>query len=183
MQTINDIPFTYIHVVCEAKLHPTEDRSKVEDILYKFLSGTIETDERFDGTYLLIKTEGTEALQLIHEWVSIQKIIDTVRSRFYNSITGNVTAAYFNRQAAYMNHLSLIDLEDGTPMGPISFQLISDNLLEILDIVTPRTYDGKIMTAEEKAKHFARIEKKKELKRKEKQRNLERDRKFILEDD
>ena len=182
MQTDEDIPFTYLHVVCEAKLHPSEDRSKVEEILYKFLSGTIETDERFDGTYLLIKTEGTEALQLLHEWVAMQRIIDTVRSRFYNSITGNVTAAYFNRQAAYMNHLSLIDLEDGTPLGPISFQLVSDNLLQIIDIVTPRTYDGKIMTEEEKAKHFARIERKRELKRKEKQRSIERDNKFIRDD-
>lgn len=167
MFTEEKLPHTYVNVVCEAIVNPTEDSKKVEKILYKFLNGDIMVDERIDGTYLVINAEGTGALQILHEWVANQKILDTVRSRLLKSIANNVTAVYFNKQAAYMNHLSLVDYDDGTPLGPVSYQIISDNLEEIINMVTPRTYDGKIMSEEELARYQARIEKRKIMKQKE----------------
>ena len=39
-----------------------------------------------------------------------------------------------------------IDMDDSSPLGPVTYQIISDNLMEIIDVVTPKTVDGKIMT-------------------------------------
>ncbi|MCY3412954.1 MAG: hypothetical protein INQ03_15050 [Candidatus Heimdallarchaeota archaeon] len=181
MSTVDLEPHTYLHLVVEVKLNNTERRESLEEILHKFLPGEIVVDERIDGRFLLIRAEGTENMQILHDWIASQRIIDTVRSRLIKSIVGNVTAVYFNRQAAYMNHLSLLDLEDGTPLGPINYQLISDNLFEIIDMITPQTIDGRIMTEEEKVKHLARIENKKERKRKEREREQQRDEKYLNE--
>jgi len=42
-----------------------------------------------------------------------------------------------------MNKLSLIDLDDKPPNGPISFQLVSDNLNYVIDVLSPKTFKGK----------------------------------------
>ena len=44
------------------------------------------------------------------------------------SSIGNITAIYFNKQAAAMGKLSLVDLNDNPPLGSISYQIVSDNL-------------------------------------------------------
>ncbi len=179
MQKIEKDPFTYVNVVCEAKLNPTEKRENVENILLKFINGEIITDERIDGTFLLINAEGTSALQILHEWIATQRIIDTVRSRLFRSIANNVTAVYFNRQAAFMNHLSVVDHDDGIPLGPIAFNIISDNLEEIIDIVAPKTYDGRIMSEDELAKYKARIEKRKNRKSELQDKASSRDEEYL----
>ncbi len=164
MSSSEDEP-TYIEIVCEAKLNPTENRTMIEEILSSFLQGEIILDERFDGKYLLIRNSGWEALERLSDWIRQSRLLDTIRRRLLKSSIGNITALYFNRQAAAMGKLSLIDVNDNPPLGYISFQIVSDGIVYLINQFTPRTYDGKEISEDEwelvKSRQMAQAEKKK----------------------
>ena len=164
MSDENDEP-TYIEIVCEARLNPTESREVIEEILSSFLPGEIILDERFGGNYLLIRNSGWDALELLSDWVRQSKLLDTIRRRLLRSSIGNITALYFNRQAAVMGRLSLVDVDDNPPLGSISYQIISDGLEFLINKFTPRTHEGREISDDEwetvKRRQQVQIEKKK----------------------
>ncbi len=141
--------FSYVDIVCEAKLNPTEKRETIEELLKKFLSGDVVEDIRSDGTYLLIRGNDISDLLVLYEWSYELKLMDTVRTRLIKSILGNITALYFNRQAVAMDKLALVDVDDSPPLGSIVIQIISDNLMAVINQIAPKTYDGKILSEEQ----------------------------------
>jgi len=149
---MNDEPYpipTYLEVVSELKWNSTEDRATLEKILQTFVAGKIVEDKRSDGTYLVIRNNSSDCLQLLGDWIRSARLLDTVRKRLFRSIVGNLTAVYFNRQAAAMERLSLVDVEDDPPLGAIVVQIVSDGLLHVIDTLTPKTYRGKELTEAE----------------------------------
>ncbi|MHA2501603.1 MAG: hypothetical protein ACXAE3_01840 [Candidatus Kariarchaeaceae archaeon] len=148
-ETEPEIEPTYIELVVEARLNSTELKKTIETLLKRFLSGDVQEDQRSDGTYLLIRQSGMAGLQLLGDWIRDQQVIDTVRKRLFGSIVNNITALYFNRQAAAMGRLALLDVEDKPPNGPIIFQIVSDGLHSVIRTVAPRTYKGRVVTEEE----------------------------------
>ena len=140
---------TYHEVVCELKWNPTENRETLEKIILSFVMGDIVEDIRSDGTYLVVRNNTSESLQLIGDWIRSAKLLDTIRKRLFKSIVGNLTAIYFNRQAAAMQRLSLVDVEDDPPLGAIVVQIVSDGLAQVIDTLTPKTYRGRELTEKE----------------------------------
>jgi len=157
---------TYVEIVAEARWNPTEKRETIEKILNRLVEGEVFIDERFDGKYLVVRNSSMDGLQLLGEWVREQQQIDTLRERLFRSIINNITALYFNRQAAAMGRIALVDVNDNPPNGPIVYQLVSDNLNAIINMLTPRTYRGKVVTEEEWQRIQERKQKKKERKKK-----------------
>ena len=157
---------TYIEIVCEAKLNPTENRETIEEILNSFLDGEVNLDERFDGNYLLIRNSDWEALEMLSDRIRQSRLLDTIRRRLLRSSIGNITALYFNRQAAAMGRLSLIDVDDNPPLGYITYQIVSDGLEYLINKFTPRTHEGKEISDDEwdmvNRRRVAQIEQKKE---------------------
>jgi predicted RNA binding protein with dsRBD fold (UPF0201 family) len=161
---------TYVEIVCEARLNSTETEETIRDILRKFLPGEANLDSRFDGTFVVVRTSGLEELQIFGDWVRELRLLDTVRERLIRSITGNITALYFNRQAAAMDRIALVDLNDEPPLGPVVLQIVSDSLMFVADKITPRTWKGKELSEEE----WHRLQQRQERIRIQKQRDLER---------
>lgn len=171
MSTEEIIEPSYIEIICEVRLNATENRESVEKIMSNFLEGKIQEDRRYDGQYLIIRNSSLAGLQKLGDWIRQFKLLDTVRRRLRRSITGNITAIYFNRQAAAMGKLSLVDVEDNPPLGYIAYQIVSDGLEFIIDQFTPKTFDGLEMTPEE---YKRRKQEKKEqiLRRKRRKQNI-----------
>jgi len=163
--TVESIEPSYIEIVCETKLNPTESRSRLVEILNSFLEGEVTDDKRFDNTYLVVRNSGWDALSTLSDWIRRSRLLDTVRRRFLKSSIGNLSAVYFNKQAAAMGKLSLVDIDDDPPLGSISYQIISDNLEYVVNKFTPKTYEGRELSEEEwelvKYRKQKRIEKKK----------------------
>ncbi len=164
------MPYSYIDIVVEARWNPTESREIIEDILTRFIPGKPVLDERFDSKYLVIHSDDIDDLQIFHDWVIESRFLDTVRLRLIKSIVGNITAVYFNRQAAAMHRLALVDVDDNPPLGPITLQIISDDLMDIINQITPRTHEGKILTEAEWNRLQIKLERKKEQKKKDKEK-------------
>lgn len=161
---------TYVEIVCEARLNSTETQETIENILRKFLPGKVSEDKRFDGTYLVVRASGLDQLQIFGDWVRELRLLDTVRERLIRSISGNITALYFNRQAAAMDRLALVDLNDAPPLGPVVLQIVSDSLMFVADKVTPKTWKGKELSEAE----WHRLQQRQERIREQKQRDIER---------
>ncbi|MCH8908829.1 MAG: hypothetical protein IH840_17220 [Candidatus Heimdallarchaeota archaeon] len=140
---------TYLEVVCELKWNPTEKKETLEGILDNFLDATTIEDQRFEGIYLVRRGSDLDSLQLIADWIRDMKQLDTIRKRLLKSINGNITALYFNRQAAAMNRISLVDVDDNPPLGAVAFQIVSDDLESIIDQLAPRTFKGKELSRQE----------------------------------
>jgi len=140
---------TYVEIVVEARWNATERRETIETMLHKFVEGDVFEDKRFDGRYLVVRNSTKQGLQLLGEWVREQQQIDVLRERLFRSIVNNVTALYFNRQAAAMGRISLVDINDNPPNGPIIYQIVSDGLHKLINELTPRTYKGRIISEEE----------------------------------
>jgi predicted RNA binding protein with dsRBD fold (UPF0201 family) len=141
--------YTYLEVVVEAKLNPTERKETISKILNYFVKGEVFVDERFDGKYLVIRSSGNESLQIFGDWIRQARQLDTIRKRLFKSITGNITALYFNRQAAAMGRIALVDIEDSPPLGSIALQIISDSLEHVIDEIAPKTHNGRELTEQE----------------------------------
>ena len=165
ISTHENVKATYIEVVLEARLNSTEKEDTIAKILHRFMEGDVFVDDRFEGKFLVIRNSSFDALQLFGDWVREQRQLDTIRDRLIRSIQDNITALYFNRQAAAMDRLSLIDVNDNPPNGPIILQIISDGLMEIIDIVAPKTYKGSVIS-HEKWEHIKQ-QKEREKKRKD----------------
>ncbi|MHA2249815.1 MAG: hypothetical protein ACXAD7_05605 [Candidatus Kariarchaeaceae archaeon] len=151
---------TYIEVVCEAKINNTEKEETIVNILKQFIEGDPFIDERFDGNYMVIRNSKDDSLQVFADWVRELKQLDTVRKRLFNSMVGNLTALYFNRQAAAMHRLALVDVNDRPPLGPITLNIVSDSLDSIINMLTPKTHKGKELTNEQWQKIKERKEQK-----------------------
>lgn len=158
---------TYVEVVAEARWNVTEKRETIEDILNRIVEGDVFLDDRFDGRYLVVRNSSMDALQLLGDWIREQQQIDTVRERLFRSTVNNLTALYFNRQAAAMGRIALVDINDEPPNGPVIFQLVSDGLNHVINKLTPRTYRGRIVSDEE----WAEIQERKRKRREKKKHN------------
>jgi len=158
---------SYVEVLCELRWNSTEPREKLEEILDNFIEGESLVDPRFDGTYLVRRTSQENGLQMMADWVREKRQLDTVRKRLFRSIVGNMTAIYFNRQAAAMHRIALVDVNDDPPLGSIAFQIVSDYLPELINKLTPPTHKGIEITVEE-------LEKLKQKKKSEIARKLQK---------
>ncbi len=141
--------YSYVEVVCEARVNSTEKEETIVNILNKFVEGNPFVDNRFDGKYLVVRSSGDRPLQLFGDWVRQAKQLVIVRKKMLRSIVGNVTALYFNRQAAAKGKIAIVDINDNPPLGSIALQVISDNLQAIVDLVAPRTFKARELTSEE----------------------------------
>lgn len=151
------------------KFNSTEDRSILENIIHRFIEGTISEDPRFDGKYLVSHTQGQQSLDTIRTWIRDSGIIDTVRQRLKRYQQGSLTSLYFNRQAAAMGKIALLDLDDNPALGPVLLQIIADSeeeLNDLIDDLAPKTYDGRIVTKEEALEIIAKKKAEKEKRRK-----------------
>ncbi|MDH5402713.1 MAG: hypothetical protein OEZ01_16555 [Candidatus Heimdallarchaeota archaeon] len=138
-----------IQVVCEARVNNTEKVETIKTIMNQFIEGNEFVDDRFEGKYYVIRASGGDSLQIFGEWVRQSYLLDTIRRRLLKSIRNTMTSLYFNRQAAAMGRISLVDIDDNPPNGAIMLTIIADNLEELIDIITPKTYRGRELTEAE----------------------------------
>lgn len=135
-----------IELVVETKVNVTEQPERIEAILHRFIEGEVKKDLRFDGEYFYIRSSSDSSIEYLMEWIRDLYLLDTVRRRLLRNQEGSLTSLYFNKQAAAMGRMSLVDFEDNPPLGPILLQIIcssSEELERAIDKITPKTVNGK----------------------------------------
>ena len=135
-------------IICP--VNPTEDIKKVGEALESLLGRSdLTTLSNDDNVFDLSATyTNREAVNLVRQTIHETRIIDAARKRLRLNWNGRSTKIYFDKQAAFVRKLRIIDDNlELPPLGSIEMVLSFNSEQEFEEFVnwfTPPTKDGKI---------------------------------------
>jgi predicted RNA binding protein with dsRBD fold (UPF0201 family) len=139
-----------MEILIVSPVNPTEDIAKVkkalENLLGKSDFTTIDND---DTVEISASYTNRDTINLVRQIIHETRIIDAARKRLQSNWNGTSTKIHFDKQAAFVKKLRIID--DGLelpPLGTIEIVLSFESELEFEMFVswfTPPTKDGKII--------------------------------------
>lgn len=123
---------TLVSISCP--VNPSEDPEKVRSaILSIFPDAVLEEDgEGFKGT--------APGLDRFSQLIRRQKILDATRAILITGVRGNRTRMLLNKQVATIGKVSFADRRP--VLGAIEVFIEDDDLLALIDRVSPITVDG-----------------------------------------
>ena len=139
-----------ITLICPVK--PTEDIKRVE-IAFENLLGKsdliiseIDNESEISATFV-----DREAVSLIRQAIQEARIIDAARKRLESNWNGSSTSIHFDKQAAFLRKLKIIDDNQELPsLGSIEMMISFGSEQEFYNFVnwfTPPTKEGKIINS------------------------------------
>lgn len=114
-------------VYVEVEVKPTEDPLKVRKALENVYGGEVELSLREDGTGHISGRGGLESLTRIKELLKREQIRSAARAHLSSLIRGDKLIFYLNKQVAYAGHISFCEPERESPLGPIRFEVYTDD--------------------------------------------------------
>jgi predicted RNA binding protein with dsRBD fold (UPF0201 family) len=122
-----------MEVRIRTKLHPTEDRGKVETAVRHIF----EVDLEEEGGYLM----GTcRNLDRLHRLLREQRLLDAARGVLLAGVSGNRTSFCLNKQAAYMGR---VNFSSTSPLGPVEVEIEDLDMEDLIDWLAPETREGR----------------------------------------
>jgi len=120
-----------IEAYCE--INPSEDPKKIEQVMNNILNNV---EFKISKGSITATSREMESLSKIHE--SIQKHrSQNVYLRFLdNNLDGDETWFYLNKQAAFVNCISLCEHADESALGPIKITIRSKNIARVIEWLT-----------------------------------------------
>lgn len=129
-------------VLVQTELNPTEDESKVREAIFS-LTGSRNFRKMSQGRKTYLVQEGDERLlSPLRSLLRRERILDAARKMISRSVEDNSLTFCLNKQVALTGHVSFCRPQRESPLGPISFQVISDNPNSLIDWLATRTSGG-----------------------------------------
>jgi predicted RNA binding protein with dsRBD fold (UPF0201 family) len=125
-----------VEVFVEAEVRPTEDPLKVREALENVYDGEVELDLEEDGTGYIRGRGGLDSLKKMRDLLKREQIRDAARAHLSKLIDDGRLVFYLNKQVAYVGHISFCEPEGESPLGPIRFEVRSDDLKSIVEWLT-----------------------------------------------
>ena len=133
---------TMFRIKVITKQYSTEDPEKIAVALNTILSGEIQKERIGNETYLFIESDQPRSLDQLFDLIRQYRILDVARKILRNSIIGNSTFFYLNKQVAFVGKLNFCYEEGESPLGPIRVEIEYDNIDQLIDWLTPYTKNG-----------------------------------------
>ncbi|MHA1942914.1 MAG: RNA-binding domain-containing protein [Candidatus Thorarchaeota archaeon] len=132
-------------------VNPTEDVLKVKRALENIIGLQTFTSEKHDEISELVLTDlKQESLNLVRQTIHELRIIDAARKRLLSNWNDTSTQIHFDKQAAFVGKLKIIDDSiELPPLGTIEIGLIFENesqFEEFLHWFAPRTKKGRAIS-------------------------------------
>jgi len=120
-----------IEAYCE--INPSEDPRKIEQVMINVLNNV---ELKLNKDFITAVSSKIESLSKIHE--SIQKHrSQNIYMRFLdNNLDGDETWFYLNKQAAFVNNISLCEYAEESALGPIKITISSKNIGRVIEWLT-----------------------------------------------
>jgi len=130
-----------VEIVAEATVNPTEDQRKVEKALAAVLRDyTMEKVNLGRETVLLrARAQKLDSLVPLQALLIQDRIRDAARSVLYSGIAGKTLRFGVNKQVAYVDHISLVELNKEPPLGSIRVEITCDDPESVIDWIAPRS--------------------------------------------
>ncbi len=134
----------------EAKLNPTEDRAKVLRAMHTALAfedKIVEEIKIENEVFLRASMDGRQALRKLFTRFREERNVEAARKLMFRHIKGNSTRAFFHKQGAFQGVLHFSMEVGESPLGPITVEIVADDIERVLNWLVPRTEDGAVIEA------------------------------------
>jgi hypothetical protein len=138
-------------ILVRCPVHPTEDALKVKRALENIIGlQTFISENHGEVAEIVLTDSKQESLDLVRQMVHELRIINAARKRLLSNWNGTSTQIHFDKQAAFVGKLRIIDDSiDLPPLGTIEIGLIFQNetqFEEFLQWFSPPTKKGRIIS-------------------------------------
>ena len=138
-------------ILVRCPVHPTEDALKVKRALENIIGlQTFISENHGEVAEIVLTDSKQESLNLVRQMVHELRIINAARKRLLSNWNGISTQIHFDKQAAFIGKLRIIDDSiDLPPLGTIEIGLIFQNetqFEEFLQWFSPPTRKGRIIS-------------------------------------
>ena len=125
-----------IKVYVEAEVRFTEDIQKVKNALNNVFGGAISTICQDNGKRF-IKGEGDrKSLYKFQVLLKKDQIRVAARKHLISRLVENKIIFYLNKQVAFVDHISFCESVQESPLGPIKFEIHTNDPLKVIDWLT-----------------------------------------------
>ena len=124
----------------EVDVNPTESEEKVKKALWN-LFGDMPTETKLGqkGSIIVAKTKSQEPLITLRNLLHRDHIRDAARKPLHQGLRDGTLTFYLNKQVAFAGHVSFSEPEAESPLGPIKVTLQTQDPLQLIDWLAPRT--------------------------------------------
>ncbi len=127
-----------IHI--EVDVNPTESEEKVKKALWNLFGDlSMEAKPIQKSSVLTVETKSQEPLITLRNVLRRDRIRDASRRALHQGLRGNTLTFYLNKQVAYIGHVSFSEPEAESPLGTIRVTVETEDPLQLLDWLAPRT--------------------------------------------
>jgi len=124
-------------------VYPSEDLEKVKRALSNVLVNPLPREvERRGVVHLVCEFEGCEVLEVLRQLIDKERIQSAARRHLRQRILGNTLIFFLKKQAAFAGRLSFSEPSGESPLGPIEFKVVSDNINALVDWLAPRARES-----------------------------------------
>ena len=120
----------------ESVIHPTEDPSKVKQVMENVFDGELSTLSMINTSILRGTARGMKSLQKIKDMIKRDRIRAAARRIMNESIVNNTLTFHINKQVALRKHVSFCSPDNESPLGPVSITIEGENLAEAVKWLT-----------------------------------------------
>jgi predicted RNA binding protein with dsRBD fold (UPF0201 family) len=125
-------------------VYATESRNKVEKCITNLLEYLPEIEETETKEYTMLQSKDVkiESLQKFFNYIRHMKVLDAVRRCAVLDFKNNDLIFNLNKQALYVNKISVITSDTSSPLGNLQIIINSKNPIGILEWIAPKTEEG-----------------------------------------
>ena len=129
-----------VTVFVEAEINPTENEDNVKVAINNVLgNATVTIKPSIKGCTLTAVAKGQDSLIKLRHLMRNDRIRDASRKLLFKSIRGNMISFCLNKQVAFAGHVSFSEETAESPLGPIRFNIESDNTEQLIDWLAEKT--------------------------------------------
>ncbi|MHA1950246.1 MAG: RNA-binding domain-containing protein [Candidatus Thorarchaeota archaeon] len=138
-------------ILVRCSVNPTEDANKVVKALENII-GPQEyiLEDHGELTELVFSDSTQESLGLVRQLVHEERIIDAARKRLLSNWNGTSTRIHFDKQAAFIGKLRVVDDSITLPpLGTIEIDLVFEGDAQFENFIhwiTPPTKKGRVIS-------------------------------------
>jgi predicted RNA binding protein with dsRBD fold (UPF0201 family) len=129
-----------VTVFVEAEINPTESEDKVKSAINNVLdNASIAIKPSIKGSTLTAIAKGQDSLLKLRNLMHNDRIRDASRKLLFKSIRGEMISFCLNKQVAFAGHVSFSEQTSESPLGPIRFNIETDNPQQLIDWLAAKT--------------------------------------------
>ena len=129
-----------VAVFVEVEINRTEDEEKVRTAVNNVLgNASVVIKPSNKGSILIAEAKGQDSLIKLRNLFRNDRIRDAARRLLFKSIRGKTIIFFLNKQVAFAGHVSFSEETAESPLGPIRFNIDSDDPQQLVEWLAEKT--------------------------------------------